>query len=149
VQLVAAGGEARAVHGRHAAGLYARAAPLRVRRPRAGVGRRPRARAACRPRRPPGVPVPVKFIPTKLPGVLLIEPDVFLDPRGFSLETYHRDKYRQGGIELDFVQDNHSRSTRGTLRGLHAQWRKPQGKLVRVLQGEIWDVAVDARKGSP
>jgi len=93
--------------------------------------------------------VPAKFIKTKLPGVLVIEPDVFRDPRGFFLETYHRDKYRQGGIEQEFVQDNHSRSTRNTLRGLHAQWRKPQGKLVRVLAGSIWDVAVDARKGSP
>ncbi len=91
----------------------------------------------------------VQFIPTKLPGVLIIQPDVFRDPRGFFLETYHRDKYRDGGIALDFVQDNHSRSTRGTLRGLHAQWRRPQGKLVRALAGEIWDVAVDARKGSP
>ncbi len=91
----------------------------------------------------------MKFVPTRLPGVLLVEPPVFRDERGFFLECYHADKYRQGGIALPFVQDNHSRSARGTLRGLHAQWRKPQGKLVRVLSGEIWDVAVDVRRGSP
>jgi len=91
----------------------------------------------------------VKFTPTKLPEVLLVQPDVHRDARGFFLESFHAGKYREAGIEGAFVQDNHSASTRGTLRGLHAQWRKPQGKLVRVLQGEIWDVAVDARLGSP
>jgi dTDP-4-dehydrorhamnose 3,5-epimerase len=91
----------------------------------------------------------VKFLPTKLPGVLIVEPVVHRDPRGFFLETYHAGKFREGGIEATFVQDNHSASTRGTLRGLHAQWRRPQGKLVRVLLGEIFDVAVDARRGSP
>jgi dTDP-4-dehydrorhamnose 3,5-epimerase len=91
----------------------------------------------------------VKFLQTKLPGVLLVEPDVWRDARGFFLESYHAGKYRDGGIPLPFVQDNHSRSARGTLRGLHAQWRKPQGKLVRVLQGEIFDVAVDVKPGSP
>jgi dTDP-4-dehydrorhamnose 3,5-epimerase len=91
----------------------------------------------------------VKFLQTTLPGVLLVEPDVWRDERGFFLESYHAAKYRDGGIPLPFVQDNHSRSARGTLRGLHAQWRRPQGKLVRVLQGEIWDVAVDVRPGSP
>jgi dTDP-4-dehydrorhamnose 3,5-epimerase len=91
----------------------------------------------------------VNVLPTKLSGVLVVEPDVHRDERGFFLESYHADKYRAAGIALDFVQDNHSRSTRGTLRGLHAQWRRPQGKLVRVLSGEIWDVAVDVRKRSP
>jgi dTDP-4-dehydrorhamnose 3,5-epimerase len=91
----------------------------------------------------------VKFSETDLPGVVLVEPDVFRDARGFFLETFHARKYRDGGIAYDFVQDNHSRSQRGTLRGLHAQRTKPQGKLVRALQGEIFDVAVDIRKGSP
>ncbi|TMA28407.1 MAG: dTDP-4-dehydrorhamnose 3,5-epimerase [Deltaproteobacteria bacterium] len=90
----------------------------------------------------------MKFHPTELPGVLLIEPDVFRDGRGFFLETFHARKYREGGIAFDFVQDNHSRSERGTLRGLHAQLRKPQGKLVRAVRGEIFDVAVDLRPGS-
>jgi dTDP-4-dehydrorhamnose 3,5-epimerase len=89
------------------------------------------------------------FRPTKLSGVIIVEPDVHRDDRGFFLESYHREKYAAAGISLAFVQDNHSRSERGTLRGLHAQWRKPQGKLVRVLAGEIFDVAVDARLGSP
>lgn len=91
----------------------------------------------------------MEFRSTSLPGVLLVVPKIFADARGFFLETYHVDKFRDGGITLPFVQDNHSKSVRGTLRGLHAQWRKPQGKLVRALQGEIFDVAVDARKGSP
>jgi dTDP-4-dehydrorhamnose 3,5-epimerase len=92
--------------------------------------------------------VTLKFHPTELSGVLLIEPDVFRDARGFFLETFHAGKYREGGIAFDFVQDNHSRSLRGTLRGLHAQLRKPQGKLVRAVRGEIFDVAVDLRPGS-
>ena len=92
----------------------------------------------------------MKFIPTsELPEVIVVEPDVFRDPRGFFLETYHAQKYRDGGITPTFVQDNHSRSVRGSLRGLHAQLNHPQGKLVRVLQGEIYDVAVDVRRGSP
>jgi len=91
----------------------------------------------------------VKFQTTQLDGVLVIEPDVHRDERGFFLETYHADKYREGGLDARFVQDNHSRSVRGTLRGLHSQWRKPQGKLVRCLTGEIFDVAVDMRRGSP
>ena len=91
----------------------------------------------------------MKILPTKLPGVLVVEPAVHRDARGFFLETYHADKYREAGIALPFVQDNHSCSARGTLRGLHAQWRRPQGKLVRCLRGSIWDVAVDARLGSP
>ena len=91
----------------------------------------------------------MKFVKTELEGVLLIEPDVFRDARGFFLETFHAQKYRDGGIAYDFVQDNHSRSVKGTLRGLHAQKHKPQGKLVRCVQGEIWDVALDIRKASP
>ncbi|MCL4845255.1 MAG: dTDP-4-dehydrorhamnose 3,5-epimerase [Acidobacteria bacterium] len=86
---------------------------------------------------------------TAIPGVVLIEPRVFRDARGFFVETYHAERYRSMGIDLPFVQDNHSRSTRGTLRGLHWQWRRPQGKLVRVIEGEIFDVAVDIRPESP
>jgi len=91
----------------------------------------------------------LRFLQTGLPGVTIVEPDVHRDPRGFFLETFHAARYREGGIPYDFVQDNHSRSVRGTLRGLHAQRRQPQGKLVRVVQGEIFDVAVDIRPGSP
>jgi len=91
----------------------------------------------------------MKFVATEIPEVLLVEPDVHRDPRGFFLETWHAEKYREGGIDFDFVQDNHSRSARGTLRGIHAQLDPPQGKLVRVVAGEIWDVAVDLRIGSP
>src|ERR1700704_4981527 len=91
----------------------------------------------------------MKFIETGLAGVLLVEPDVFRDARGFFLETFHEEKYRAGGIPHSFVQDNHSRSVRGTLRGLHAQLRRPQGKLIRVIRGNIFDVAVDIRVGSP
>jgi dTDP-4-dehydrorhamnose 3,5-epimerase len=90
----------------------------------------------------------VKFLQTDLPGVMVVEPDVHRDARGFFLETFHARKYREGGIPYDFVQDNHSRSMRGTLRGLHAQRTRPQGKLVRALRGEIFDVAVDIRPGS-
>jgi dTDP-4-dehydrorhamnose 3,5-epimerase len=90
----------------------------------------------------------LKFLETDLPGVVIVEPDVFRDPRGFFLETFHAARYRDGGIPYDFVQDNHSQSVRGTLRGLHAQRRRPQGKLVRAVQGEIFDVAVDIRPGS-
>lgn len=91
----------------------------------------------------------MKFTETSLPGVILIEPRVFEDERGYFLETFQRDRYAEAGIALDFVQDNHSYSSRGTLRGLHAQTRKPQGKLVRVVEGEVFDVAVDIRPGSP
>jgi dTDP-4-dehydrorhamnose 3,5-epimerase len=91
----------------------------------------------------------VRFVPSVLPGVVVIEPDVHRDPRGFFLETYHADKYRAGGVPGVFVQDNQSRSTAGTIRGLHLQLRRPQGKLVRVIEGEIFDVAVDVRRGSP
>jgi dTDP-4-dehydrorhamnose 3,5-epimerase len=90
-----------------------------------------------------------RFLPTEIPEVLIVEPVVHRDERGFFLETYHEAKYRDGGIAARFVQDNHSRSVRGTLRGLHAQRTKPQGKLVRAIEGAIWDVAVDIRRGSP
>lgn len=91
----------------------------------------------------------MRFLPTELPEVIVVEPDVFRDDRGFFLETYHAQKYADAGILGPFVQDNQSRSVRGTLRGMHAQDRRPQGKLIRVLQGEIFDVAVDIRRGSP
>lgn len=91
----------------------------------------------------------MRFVETALPGVLVVEPTVHQDHRGFFLETYHREKYARGGIEGPFVQDNHSRSARGILRGLHAQGRRPQGKLVRCVEGAIFDVAVDIRRGSP
>jgi dTDP-4-dehydrorhamnose 3,5-epimerase len=91
----------------------------------------------------------VKFIPTDLPGVIIVEPKVFRDERGFFLETYHQAKFEKGGIDMTFIQDNHSRSQRGTVRGLHTQLRRPQGKLIRVIEGEIYDVAVDIRRGSP
>ncbi len=84
-----------------------------------------------------------------LPGVLLIAPVVHGDERGFFLETYHAGKYRAAGLDATFVQDNHSRSAAGILRGLHAQLARPQGKLVRCVEGEIFDVAVDIRRGSP
>ncbi len=91
----------------------------------------------------------MEFRRLAIPDVILVVPDVHSDERGFFLETYHRRKYADGGIDAEFVQDNHSRSRRGILRGLHAQDRKPQGKLVRAVEGEIWDVAVDVRRGSP
>jgi dTDP-4-dehydrorhamnose 3,5-epimerase len=91
----------------------------------------------------------VKFVRSALPEVIVIEPDVLQDRRGFFLETYHVDKFRAGGIVDTFVQDNHSRSTAGTIRGLHLQLQRPQGKLIRVIEGEIFDVAVDVRRGSP
>lgn len=90
----------------------------------------------------------MKFTPLALPEVILVEPDVHRDARGFFLETYHLEKYRAGGIPGPFVQDNHSRSVQRTLRGLHAQRRRPQGKLVRAVEGEMFDVAVDVRPGS-
>jgi dTDP-4-dehydrorhamnose 3,5-epimerase len=91
----------------------------------------------------------VIFHPTPLNGVVLIEPRVFEDARGFFMETYRADRFKEGGIDLPFVQDNHSRSCKGTLRGLHYQIEHPQGKLLRVVSGEIFDVAVDLRRGSP
>jgi dTDP-4-dehydrorhamnose 3,5-epimerase len=89
------------------------------------------------------------FEETEIPGVIIVEPQVHRDDRGFFLESYHEPRYREGGIRERFVQDNHSQSTRGTLRGLHGQYPHPQGKLVRVTAGEVFDVAVDVRKGSP
>ncbi|MGB5442166.1 MAG: dTDP-4-dehydrorhamnose 3,5-epimerase [Gammaproteobacteria bacterium] len=91
----------------------------------------------------------MKVIPTAHPEVLLIEPDIFRDERGFFMETFHAGKYPQHGLPAEFMQDNHSRSCRGVLRGLHYQLQHPQGKLVRVVSGEVFDVAVDIRKGSP
>ena len=91
----------------------------------------------------------MKISDTDLPEVKLIEPTVHRDDRGFFLETYHVDRYREAGIQNQLVQDNHSRSSRGTIRGLHAQIARPQGKLMRVTQGEVLDVAVDIRRGSP
>ena len=91
----------------------------------------------------------MQFVPTDVPGVIVIEPDVHRDGRGYFLETYHAEKYHAGGIAGPFVQDNHSRSVARTLRGLHLQLKRPQGKLIRVVEGEIFDVAVDIRRGSP
>ena len=91
----------------------------------------------------------MKFLETELPGVVIVEPEVHRDARGFFLETWSEPKYRAGGIDRHFVQDNHSRSVRGTLRGLHAQTPRAQAKLLRALLGEIFDVAVDVRRGSP
>ena len=91
----------------------------------------------------------MRVTPLDHPEILLIEPDVFPDPRGFFMETWHAEKYTQHGLPEIFLQDNHSRSTRGVLRGLHYQLEHPQGKLVRVVSGEVFDVAVDIRKGSP
>lgn len=90
----------------------------------------------------------LKCTEKSIPGVLLIEPMVFEDDRGFFLETYHEKKYPEAGIDKPFVQDNHSHSCRGTLRGLHYQLKHPQGKLVYVIRGEVFDVAVDIRRGS-
>ena len=91
----------------------------------------------------------MRVSPTAIDGVLVIEPDVHVDGRGFFVETYQEDRYQRHGIEGPFVQDNHSRSVGKTLRGLHLQVRRPQGKLVRVTEGEVFDVAVDVRMGSP
>jgi dTDP-4-dehydrorhamnose 3,5-epimerase len=91
----------------------------------------------------------MNVIPTDHPEVLIIEPDVFPDARGFFMESFHAAKYRAQGLPESFVQDNHSRSSRGVLRGLHYQLEHPQGKLVRVVTGEVFDVAVDIRSGSP
>ena len=90
----------------------------------------------------------MKVIKTKLPDCMIIEPKIYGDERGFFLETFQDNRYSEAGISLPFVQDNHSRSVKGVLRGLHFQKTKPQGKLVRVVRGEVFDVAVDLRKGS-
>ena len=91
----------------------------------------------------------MKVTEAPLPGVLVIEPQIFGDPRGFFLETYSRERYRDAGIAVDLLQDNLSLSRRGVLRGLHFQNPAPQGKLVYVLQGAVFDVAVDIRRSSP
>lgn len=91
----------------------------------------------------------MRFTPTAIPDVVLIEPQVFGDERGFFMETYQQERFAAAGITAPFVQDNHSGSRQGILRGLHYQVRRPQGKLVRVIAGEIWDVAVDLRRTSP
>jgi len=91
----------------------------------------------------------MNFIPTTIPDVIVIEPKVFADERGFFLESYQKQRFSEAGIPFEFVQDNHSKSQRGILRGLHYQIQQPQGKLVRVIAGEIFDVAVDIRISSP
>jgi dTDP-4-dehydrorhamnose 3,5-epimerase len=91
----------------------------------------------------------MKVIETPLPGVLLLEPRTFGDARGFFLESWNRRTFADFGVDLDFVQDNHSRSAKGVLRGLHYQLNDPQGKLVRVVSGAVFDVAVDLRRSSP
>jgi dTDP-4-dehydrorhamnose 3,5-epimerase len=91
----------------------------------------------------------MKITETDLPGCLLIEPRVFADPRGSFFESWNQKAYADAGLHLNFVQGNVSESRRGVLRGLHYQWPNPQGKLVSVLSGQVWDVAVDIRRGSP
>lgn len=91
----------------------------------------------------------MKVIETSLPGCVIIEPAVFGDDRGFFFETWNADRYGEHGLPTKFVQSNVSASARGVLRGLHYQWPNPQGKLVSVLEGEVYDVAVDIRRGSP
>jgi dTDP-4-dehydrorhamnose 3,5-epimerase len=91
----------------------------------------------------------MNVLPCEISGLLVLEPKVFGDARGFFMEMWNRRGYREAGLDADFVQDNLSRSRRGTLRGLHFQNPKPQGKLLQVLEGEVFDVAVDIRRGSP
>jgi len=91
----------------------------------------------------------MRFIPTSIPDIILIEPKVFGDARGFFMETYQAQRFAAAGINANFVQDNHSGSRQGTLRGLHYQIQQAQGKLVRVIAGDIYDVAVDLRRSSP
>jgi len=91
----------------------------------------------------------LKFTPLAIPDVVLVEPQVFGDARGFFMETWQAARFAEAGIGAAFVQDNHSRSSRGTLRGLHYQLVQTQGKLVRVIAGEVFDVAVDLRRSSP
>ena len=93
--------------------------------------------------------MPVKFIETEMAGVTIVEPEIFSDHRGFFMETYHQAKYGAGGVAAAFVQDNRSHSRKGVLRGLHYQLRRPQDKLVFAVTGEIFDVVVDIRRGSP
>ena len=89
------------------------------------------------------------FTPTKLEGALIIEPLVFEDERGYFMETYNMKEFEEAGVQIKSVQDNESKSKKGVLRGLHFQYKKPQGKLVRAIKGRIFDVAVDLRKNSP
>jgi dTDP-4-dehydrorhamnose 3,5-epimerase len=89
------------------------------------------------------------FTKTSIDGVIIIEPTVFGDERGYFMETYQKEEFKQLGLDVDFVQDNQSSSHKGVLRGLHFQYTQPQGKLVRVISGEVFDVAVDLRKDSP
>jgi dTDP-4-dehydrorhamnose 3,5-epimerase len=91
----------------------------------------------------------MQFIPTSLPDIILIEPKIFGDERGFFMETFQAQKFAEAGIPTEFVQDNHSGSEKGSLRGLHYQIRQAQGKLVRAVVGEIFDVVVDLRRSSP
>ncbi len=91
----------------------------------------------------------MRLLPTAIPGVAVVEPQVHGDARGFFMESWNRRAFAAAGLDVDFVQDNHSRSRRGVLRGLHYQIRHPQGKLVRVVAGEVFDVAVDLRRASP
>jgi dTDP-4-dehydrorhamnose 3,5-epimerase len=91
----------------------------------------------------------VNVIETEIPGLLIIEPRVFGDERGFFMESWNQRTFREAGLDIDFVQDNHSRSSRGVLRGLHYQQPGPQGKLVRVTAGAVYDVVVDLRRSSP
>ena len=92
----------------------------------------------------------MKAIQTDIPGLVILEPRVFGDERGFFFESYNRRAFREAtGLDPDFVQDNHSRSARGVLRGLHYQLKRAQGKLVRVVAGEVWDAVVDLRRSSP
>jgi dTDP-4-dehydrorhamnose 3,5-epimerase len=89
------------------------------------------------------------WVTTEIPDLLLIEPTVFQDERGFFMESYHKLEFAELGLKMDFVQDNHSQSQKGVLRGLHFQTEHAQGKLIRVIRGRVWDVAVDVRRGSP
>lgn len=91
----------------------------------------------------------IQVIKTAIPDLVLIEPTVFGDERGFFMETYHKGEFFENGLTMEFVQDNHSKSKKGVLRGLHFQTQHAQGKLVRVIRGSVWDVAVDLREGSP
>ncbi|MEB4593011.1 dTDP-4-dehydrorhamnose 3,5-epimerase [Candidatus Thiothrix sp. Deng01] len=91
----------------------------------------------------------MKITPTAIPEVLILEPQVYGDARGFFMETWNAKAFAEAGLDLNFVQDNHSRSRQGILRGLHYQIQHPQGKLVRVTQGKVFDVAVDLRQSSP
>lgn len=91
----------------------------------------------------------MKIIPTEIPDIVLIEPEIYRDERGFFMETWQKKRFADAGLPVDFAQDNHSGSHKGILRGLHYQLHQPQGKLVRVVVGEVFDVAVDLRKSSP